>query len=46
MKNECLNKGKELIEMFVKELREHREKNKTKEDFYTNMKTSKEQTRY
>jgi hypothetical protein len=39
MKNECVNKGKELIDMFVKELREHRDKNKNKEDFYTNMKT-------
>ena len=38
MKNECLNKGKELIEMFVKELREHRDKNKQNEDFYTNIK--------
>ena len=39
MKNECVNKGKELIDMFIKELREHRDKNKNKEDFYTNMKT-------
>ena len=39
MKNECVNKGKELIDLFVKELREHRDKNKNKEDFYANMKT-------
>ena len=38
MKNECVKKGKELIEMFVKELREHRDKNKNREDFYVNMK--------
>ena len=38
MKNECVNKGKELIEMFVKELKEYRDKNKTKEDFYINIK--------
>ena len=38
MKNECVSKGKELIEMFIKELRDHRDKNKHKEDFYINMK--------
>ena len=38
MKNECVKKGKELIEMFVNELREHRDKNKNGEDFYVNMK--------
>ena len=42
MKNECVNKGKELIEMFIKELREHRDKNKNKEDFYINMKNDTE----
>ena len=34
MKNECVKKGKELIEMFAKELREYRDKNKNKIDFY------------
>ena len=38
MKNECVNKGKELIEMFVKELKEHRDKNKKKDNFYLNIK--------
>ena len=38
MKNECLYKGKELIEKFVKELKEHKDKNKDKENFYTNLK--------
>ena len=38
MKNECVKKGKELIEMFVNELKEHRDKNKNREDFYVNMK--------
>ena len=38
MKNECANKGKEIIEMLAKELRDHRDKNKNKEDFYINMK--------
>ena len=38
MKNECVKKGKELIEMFANELREHRDKNKNKEDFYANIK--------
>ena len=37
MKNECIKKGKELVEMFAKELREHRDKNKNKKDFYINM---------
>ena len=38
MKNECVSKGKELIEMFVKELKEHRDNNKNKDDFYLNIK--------
>ena len=38
MKNECVKKGKELIEMFANELREHRDKNKNMEDFYANIK--------
>ena len=33
MKNECFKKGKELIEMFAKELREYRDKNKNKKRF-------------
>ena len=37
MKNECVKKGKELIETFWKELREYRDKNKNKKDFYSNM---------
>ena len=36
MKNECVKNMKEIVEMFAKELREHRDKNKNKKDFYTN----------
>ena len=38
MKNECVKKGKELLEMFAKVLREYRDKNKNKKDFYINIK--------
>ena len=38
MKNECVKKGKELIDLFAKELREYRDKNKNKKDFYINIK--------
>ena len=38
MKNECVKKGKELIENFAKELRQHRDKNKNRKDFYINIK--------
>ena len=37
MNNECVKKGKELIEMFSNELRNFRDKNKNRDDFYTNM---------
>ena len=37
MKNECVKNMKELVDMFAKELREHRDKNKNKKDFYTNL---------
>ena len=38
MKNECVKKGKELVENLAKELREHRDKNKNRKDFYINIK--------
>jgi hypothetical protein len=38
MKNECVKKGKELVENFAKELREHRDKNKNRKDFFVNIK--------
>ena len=38
MKNECVKKGKELIDLFAKEIREYRDKNKNKKDFYINIK--------
>ena len=37
MKNECIKKGKELIEMFSKEIRDFRDKNKNREDFCLNI---------
>ena len=38
MKRECVKKVKELVENFAKELHEHRDKNKNKNDFYINIK--------
>ena len=38
MSNECVKKGKELIEMFANELRTYRDKNKIRDDFYMNLK--------
>ena len=37
MKNECVKRGKELIENFAGELRVYRDKNKNKNDFYLNV---------
>ena len=40
MSNECLKKGKELIERFANDLRTYRDKNKNRDDFYINMKNN------
>ena len=40
MNNECVKKGKELIEMFANELRTYRDLNKNRDDFFINLKNN------